>query len=198
MVRRSERLGAEVRKRGDALANRGTVANQQEMHPPARAPVVEPSLERHLFANMLAQVFDISRRHAVKFKQIGSVYRVSPTLRSCTYRRSTLGCFPMAAQLNGLDYAIIALVGFGALYGLGRGALRMATSILSLALGLYAASIWYQRVGAYVEKLFKTSPTVSGAIGYVVVFILVFVAIEFAGRRVIMLVNLVNLGCIDR
>jgi membrane protein required for colicin V production len=104
----------------------------------------------------------------------------------------------MAAQLNGLDYAIIAIVGFGALYGLGRGALRMATSILSLALGLYAASTWYLRVGAYVEKLFKTSPTVSGAIGYALVFILVFVAIEFAGRRVIMLVNLVNLGCIDR
>ncbi len=104
----------------------------------------------------------------------------------------------MAAQLNGLDYGIIAIIGFGTLYGLGRGALRMATSILSLALGLYVASMWYQRVGAYVEKLFKTSPAVSGAIGYVLVFILVFVAIEFAGRRVIMLVNLVNLGCIDR
>src|SRR5260370_13989884 len=104
----------------------------------------------------------------------------------------------MAAQPNGLDYAIIALVGFGTLYGLGRGALRMATSILSLALGLYVASMWYQRVGAYVEKLFKTSPTVSGAIGYALVFVLVFVAIELAGRRVIMLVNLVNLGCIDR
>jgi membrane protein required for colicin V production len=104
----------------------------------------------------------------------------------------------MAAQLNGLDYAIIAIVGFGALYGLGRGALRMATSILSLALGLYAASMWYQRVGAYLETLFKTSPTLSQVIGYAIVFLLVFVAIEFAGRRVIMLVNLVNLGCIDR
>ena len=104
----------------------------------------------------------------------------------------------MAAQLNGLDYAIIAIVGLGALYGLGRGALRMATSILSLALGLYAASMWYQRVGAYVEGQFKTSPTVSQAIGYAIVFLLVFVAIEFAGRRIIMLVNLVNLGCIDR
>jgi membrane protein required for colicin V production len=104
----------------------------------------------------------------------------------------------MAAQLNGLDYAIIAIIGLGALYGLGRGALRMATSILSLALGLYAASMWYQRVGAYLETLFKTSPTLSQVIGYAIVFLLVFVAIEFAGRRIIMLVNLVNLGCIDR
>jgi membrane protein required for colicin V production len=104
----------------------------------------------------------------------------------------------MAAQLNGLDYAIIAIIGFGALYGLGRGALRMATSILSLALGLYAASTWYLRVAAYVEKLFKTSPTLSQVIGYALVFILVFVAIGYAGRRIIMLVNLINLGCIDR
>jgi membrane protein required for colicin V production len=104
----------------------------------------------------------------------------------------------MAAQLNGLDYAIIAIVGFGALYGLGRGALRMATSILSLALGLYAASKWYLRVAASAAKLFGTSPAFSQALGYAIVFLLVFVAIEFAGRRIIMLVDLVSLGCVDR
>src|ERR1700730_9907336 len=104
----------------------------------------------------------------------------------------------MAAQLNGLDYAIIAIIGLGGPYGVGRGGLRMATSTPSLALGLYAASMWYQRVGAYVEGQFKTSPTVSQAIGYAIVFLLVFVAIEFAGRRIIMLVNLVNLGCFAR
>src|SRR5712692_8952231 len=109
VVRRRERLGAEVRERGDALANPGTVANQQEMHLPARAPVVEPSLERHLFADMLAKVFDISPRHVSKFKQIGSVYLVSTTPRPCACRRRTLGCPSMAAQLNGLDYAIIAI-----------------------------------------------------------------------------------------
>ena len=104
----------------------------------------------------------------------------------------------MAAQLNGLDYGIIAIVGFGALYGLGRGALRMATSILSLALGLYAASIWYSRVSAYAAKELGTSPAFSRALGYAIIFLLVFVAIEFAGRRIIMIVNLVNLGCLDR
>lgn len=104
----------------------------------------------------------------------------------------------MAAQPNGLDYAIIAIIGFGALYGLGRGALRMATSILSLALGLYAASTWYLRVAAFAAKQFGTSPAFSRALGYAIVFLLVFVAIEFAGRRIITLVNLVNLGCLDR
>src|SRR5260370_17814334 len=81
MVRRRERLGTEVRERGDALADPGAIADQQEMHLPARAPVIEPSLERHLFADMLAQVFDIGPRHTSKFKQIGSVYRVSTTPR---------------------------------------------------------------------------------------------------------------------
>ncbi len=104
----------------------------------------------------------------------------------------------MAAPPNGLDYAIIAIVGFGALYGLGRGVLRMATSVLSLALGLYAASTWYLRVAAFAVKQFGTSPAFSRALGYAIVFLLVFVAIEYAGRRIIMLVNLVNLGCLDR
>lgn len=104
----------------------------------------------------------------------------------------------MAAQPNGLDYAIIAIIGFGGLYGLGRGALRMATSILSLALGLYAASTLYLPVVAYIQKALRTSPPVSRALGYAIIFLVVLLAIEIAGRRVIMLVNLVNLGCLDR
>ena len=104
----------------------------------------------------------------------------------------------MAAQLNGLDFGIIAIIGFGALYGLGRGALRMATSILSLALGLYAAATWYLPVVAYIQKALGTSPTVSRALGYAIIFLVVLLAIEYAGRRVMMLVNLVNLGCLDR
>jgi membrane protein required for colicin V production len=104
----------------------------------------------------------------------------------------------MAAQPNGLDYAIIVIVGFGALYGLGRGALRMATSILSLALGLYVAATWYLPVVAYIQKAFRTSPPVTRALGYAIIFLVVLLAIEYAGRRIIMLVNLINLGCLDR
>src|SRR5437870_910668 len=100
----------------------------------------------------------------------------------------------MTAGLNGLDYAIVGLVGFGALYGLTRGALRMATSILSLALGIYTASVWYVRAGAIAQAHFGTSPAVSDVIGYAGVLLVAFVAIEYAGGRVIQLAHIIHLN----
>lgn len=100
--------------------------------------------------------------------------------------------------MNGLDYAILALIGFGALYGLARGALRMATSILSTVVGLYAAFQWYEQAGAFAQRHLGVSPTLGPLIGYVAVFAIAFVAIEYAGGRLATLVNLVHLSWIDR
>jgi len=100
--------------------------------------------------------------------------------------------------MNGLDYAILALVGVGAFSGLTRGALRMATSILSLVLGIYAASVYYGRGAALAHKYLATSPTISALIGYAAVFAIVFVAIEYAGATVIRLAQIIHLNWIDR
>jgi membrane protein required for colicin V production len=102
------------------------------------------------------------------------------------------------AGMNGLDFAIIAIVGLGALSGLSRGALRMATSILSLVLGIYAASIYYGRAAALAHKYLSTSPTMSAVIGYVAVFLIVFVAIEYAGGTIVRLAQIIHLSWIDR
>ena len=100
--------------------------------------------------------------------------------------------------LNGLDYVILAIVGFGALSGLSRGALRMATSILALVLGIYAASIYYLRAEALAQKYFATSPTTSAVIGWVAVFLVVYVVIEYVGGRIIRLAQIIHLNWIDR
>jgi membrane protein required for colicin V production len=102
------------------------------------------------------------------------------------------------AGMNGLDYAILALVGMGALSGLTRGALRMATSILSLVLGIYAASVYYERAAAFAHQHLSTSPTASALIGYGAVFVIVFVAVEYAGATVIRLAQIIHLNLIDR
>lgn len=102
------------------------------------------------------------------------------------------------AGMNGLDYAILAIVGIGALSGLTRGALRMATSILALVLGIYAASVYYQRAAAIAHQDLATSPTMSAVIGYAAVFAIVFIAIEYAGGRVIRLAQIIHLNWIDR
>lgn len=102
------------------------------------------------------------------------------------------------AGMNNLDYAIVALIAFGGFYGLTRGALRIATSILSVTLGVAAAAAWYERAGAVVVRYLHTSPTVGVVIGYVAVFLVVAAAIEFAGRRIVRLAHIINLNWVDR
>jgi len=104
----------------------------------------------------------------------------------------------MAAQLNVLDYAILLILAVGVLHGLTRGALRMVTPIISFVCGIYAASIWYGQVGAIVERNFATRPSTSQTAGYVIVFLLVFVAIGYAAGRIIQLAHIINLNWVDR
>jgi membrane protein required for colicin V production len=100
--------------------------------------------------------------------------------------------------LNGLDYAILAIIALVALHGLTRGALRMATSILSLVLGVYTASIYYEQGAALAQRYLATSATASAIIGYVVVFLAVFLLVEMAGSRIIQLIRVIRLNWLDR
>ncbi len=78
--------------------------------------------------------------------------------------------------LNGFDYFGIALFAVGAIYGLQRGAVRMVTSVVSLAAAVYFASIYYNKAGAFAESQFGSSHTVGALIGYVAVFALIIAA----------------------
>lgn len=100
--------------------------------------------------------------------------------------------------MNGLDYAIVAIVGLGALYGLSRGALRMATSILSLGAGIYAGSTWYGQAGAIARDRLGTSPAMSEVIGYAAAFAIAFIAVEYAGGRIVRLARIIHLNWVDR
>jgi uncharacterized membrane protein required for colicin V production len=100
--------------------------------------------------------------------------------------------------MNNLDYALAALIGFCALYGLGRGVLRIATSILSLVLGTAAAATWYAIPAAFLQQRWHLAPTLADALGYVIIFIAVAIVVEFSGRRIILLVQAINLNWFDR
>jgi membrane protein required for colicin V production len=104
----------------------------------------------------------------------------------------------VTANLNGLDYAIIAVIGLGTIYGFSRGALRMVTSLLSLIGGLYAASLYHGAAANLASREFGAGAATARIIGYVAVFVLVFLAIEIAGNIVIRLIQLVRMGWIDR
>lgn len=100
--------------------------------------------------------------------------------------------------MNGLDYAIIVLVALGALYGLNQGALRMLTSIASVACGIYFASLYYEGAAHVAESQFGLSPVASSVVGYIVLFAAVFASIEIVGRMAIRLIHVVHLSWADR
>jgi membrane protein required for colicin V production len=100
--------------------------------------------------------------------------------------------------MNGLDYVILAIIALCALSGLSRGALRMATSILALVFGIYAASVYYAQAAALANQYLKTNLAVSDVIGYVAIFLIVYIAIEYAGNRLIRLIQIIHLNWIDR
>ena len=100
--------------------------------------------------------------------------------------------------LNGLDFVGVALLAIGAIYGLQRGALRMVTSVAALAAAIYFASIYYNKAGAFAETELGSSHTVGAVVGYVVVFALIFSAVEIIGSFAIRLIHVVHMNPLDR
>jgi membrane protein required for colicin V production len=100
--------------------------------------------------------------------------------------------------MNGLDVAIAVVAGLGILWGLSRGVLRMATSIVALAAAVYFASIYYPAVRDVALSHLPIGPTAAAVIGYALVFLLVFAVIQTIGSILIRLVHTVSLGWIDR
>jgi uncharacterized membrane protein required for colicin V production len=104
----------------------------------------------------------------------------------------------MMNGLNGLDFVGVALLAIGAIYGLQRGALRMVTSEVALAAAIYFASIYYNKAGAFAETELGSSHTVGAVVGYVVVFALIFSAVEIIGSFAIRLIHVVHMNPLDR
>jgi len=100
--------------------------------------------------------------------------------------------------LNGLDYVWIVLFAVGAIYGLQRGALRMVTSVVSMAAAVYFASLYYTKAGSFVQTQFGSSHAVGAVIGYVAIFALIFTAVEIVGSSAIRLMQIVHLSPLDR
>jgi membrane protein required for colicin V production len=100
--------------------------------------------------------------------------------------------------LNGLDVAIVVVGAVGIMSGLARGVLRMVTSLVALAGGLYFASIYYPATRDAALRYLPVTPTVAAVVGYAIVFLVVVAIIQSAGAILLRLVQTANLGWIDR
>ncbi len=103
-------------------------------------------------------------------------------------------------RMNTLDYAIVGATVFGALYGVSRGVLRMATSAASLVVGVYCAAQYHSAGGAMAQRILGPSAgsTVVAVLGYIAVFAIVFAGVEAAGNILIRLLHIVHMNWLDR
>ena len=120
------------------------------------------------------------------------------SLRAAPELADTLESPLMAGAMNWLDYALLVIIGLSVVHGLSNGALRMLTSLLSFGLGIYGASVWHHQAGALAQAHLGTSPLTSEIIGYAAIFVLIFVAVESVGQRLIALVAATRLNLLDR
>ncbi len=101
--------------------------------------------------------------------------------------------------MNWLDVVLITIGVLGAAYGLTRGVLRMVTSVLSLFAAIYVALLYYPQASALLVRVLPgQSSIVRAALGYAIIFGVVFVAIELSGVLLMRLVRTVHLGWLDR
>src|SRR5215471_15375577 len=122
---------------------------------------------------------------------------------SLEFRAPCQGCsrtlkLPFMAGMNWLDYVLLIIIGLSVIHGLSHGALRMLTSLFAFVLGIYGASKWHSQAAALSQYHLGTSPAFSDLVGYIAIFLLLFVAVQLAGQRIIALATLVHLNLLDR
>ncbi len=100
--------------------------------------------------------------------------------------------------MNTLDYVIIVVIALGALHGLRRGAIRMITTAVALVAALNFAALYYARAGDLAGAQLGVSQNAGAVIGWIAVFLLVFIAIGIVGGAVARVINFVHLGFLDR
>jgi membrane protein required for colicin V production len=100
--------------------------------------------------------------------------------------------------MNAFDFVVLAAVAFGALHGLRNGLLTMVTSFVALIAALYLASVHYAETAAIIAHQFGTNPTLAAVLGYVAVFLVVFIAVQFVGGMIVGVLRMASLGWTDR
>jgi membrane protein required for colicin V production len=100
--------------------------------------------------------------------------------------------------MNGLDYVILAAIALGAIFGSGRGILRIASSLIALVAAFYLAAIYSREAGSYLTHVFSMRPETGATLGYIVIFLAVMVIVAWGGGKLAQLVRAVHMSWVDR
>ena len=97
-----------------------------------------------------------------------------------------------------IDWIIIGIVAVGTVLGFSKGALRQVATLVGLVAGLLLARALYLTVGERMAVEFGTDATVSQIIAFFLIWILVPIALLWVASLLTRVLEVVNLGILNR
>lgn len=99
--------------------------------------------------------------------------------------------------MNLLDIVLALIVGYCLIRGIFRGLIKELSSIVGVLGGFYAAYSYYPHLARHLDR-WITNPGYLSILSFLVIFLLVFLLVSFAGVVIKYLMNIAFLGWSDR
>jgi membrane protein required for colicin V production len=98
--------------------------------------------------------------------------------------------------MNWVDFGIVIIIALTTFSSLRAGLIRQAMTIIGLVVGVYMALGYHQRVAAYINPTVGNA-TLSNAIAFLLILIVVWIVAAFAASVVRAILNSLGLGWTD-
>jgi membrane protein required for colicin V production len=99
--------------------------------------------------------------------------------------------------MNVLDVVIVGIMGMSLLYSVWRGFVRDVFSLVGIVGGFLMAARFYPQAAQWARP-WVSSPWLASAVGFVLLFLVVFVFVVLLGRLVWKVIRVLRLGWVDR
>jgi membrane protein required for colicin V production len=99
--------------------------------------------------------------------------------------------------MNGLDWAILGVIGLLVVAGLWKGLIRLVFAVLSVAVALVLACL-STGIGTEALTPIIRNPAVAAIVSFIVVFIILLVIMGLVGRLLSKAIHVLGLGWVDR
>ena len=96
-----------------------------------------------------------------------------------------------------LDIIVLIIVAAMTIWGMVRGVVRQIGDLAALVMGIIGANLLGGEVSSWIQNLSGWSSIVSQLIGYLLVFLIIYLGIRIVAQGIKSLAKLVRLGWID-
>jgi len=100
--------------------------------------------------------------------------------------------------MNTFDILVSVSLAWGLINGLRKGFIIAVSRLLALGLGLVGAFLFSGKAAMYIAEHIQTSPQILNAIGFLILFVLIVIAVSALAKALTKVLKLAALGLINR